>query len=214
MSAPLDIVDMQFVLRGRAVPFDYADALWLVLREALPWLETETLAGIHPLYGLSPGGGEWYLSGRSHLNLRLPRDRVTAAEALIGSRLSLSGSAIEIGAATVRQLAAVPVLYAKFVTLGLAESGAGGPDEKDFYTACLQQLAALGMAPRSSSIICGKRQSARTEAGVLHGFSMMVSGLEAEANLRLQQHGLGRERMRGCGVFIQHKSMASVGTLE
>jgi len=212
VNVPLDIVDMKFVLRGRAVPHDYADALWQALREALPWLETEALAGIHPLYGLSPGAGEWYLSGRSHLNLRLPRDRVAAAETLIGSRLSLSGSAIEIGAATVRQLAAVPVLYAKFVTLGLAENGVGGPDEKNFHAACLQQLTALGSAPRS--IICGKRQSAQTEAGVLHGFSMMVSGLEAEANLRLQQHGLGRERMRGCGIFIQHKSMAAIGTLE
>jgi CRISPR-associated protein Cas6 len=212
MSAPLDIVDMQFALRGRALPFDYADALWLALREALPWLETETFAGIHPLYGLSPGGEEWYLSRRSHLNLRLPRERVSSAEALIGLRLSLSGSAVEIGAATVRQLAAVPVLYSKFVTLGAAASDAGAPDEKDFFTACLEQMAALGIAPRS--IICGKRQSAKTNSGVLHGFSLMVYGMEAEANLRLQQHGLGRERMRGCGVFIQHKSMAAVGTLE
>ncbi len=212
MIVPPDIVDIKFVLRGRAVPYDYADALWLALRDALPWLETEALAGIHPLYGLSPGDGEWYLSGRSHLNLRLPHERVAAAQALSGARLSLSGSAIELGAASVRQLAAVPVLYAKFVTLGLAESGTGGPDEKDFFAACQQQLAALDMTPRS--IICGKRQSARTESGVLHGFSMMVSGLEAGGNLRLQQYGLGRERMRGCGVFIQHKSMAAVGTLE
>lgn len=212
MSSSLDIVDMQFALRGRMVPFDYADTLWQAMREALPWLESETLAGIHPLYGLSPGQGEWYLSRRSHLNLRLPRQRVSAAETLTGSCLSLSGAAVEIGAATVRQLAAVPVLYAKFVTLGLVDRDAGVPDEKDFYTACLQQLAALGTPPRS--IICGKRQLARTQAGVLHGFSLMVSGLEAEANLRLQQHGLGRERMRGCGVFIQHKSMAGVGTLE
>ena len=212
MSSPPDIVDMQFVLRGRMVPLDYADVLWQAVREALPWLETETLAGIHPLYGLSPGQGEWYLSRRSHLNLRLPRDRVSAAEALISTRLNLSGAAVEIGTATVRQLAAVPVLYAKFVTLGIAARDTGIPDEKDFFTACLQQLAALGMTPRS--IICGKRQSARAPAGVLHGFSLMVSGLEAEANLRLQQCGLGQERMRGCGVFIQHKSMAAVGTLE
>lgn len=212
MSAPLDIVDLQFSLHGRAIPFDYADVLWQALRGVLPWLEDEALAGIHPLYGLSPGSGEWYLSRRSHLNLRLPRDRVTAAEALIGSNLNLSGSIVEIGAATVRQLAAVPVLYAKFVTLGITDSDAGVPDEKDFFTACQQQLAVQDMTPRS--IICGKRQSAQTESGVLHGFSMMVYGLEAEANLRLQQHGLGQERKHGCGVFIQHKSMAAVRTLE
>lgn len=212
MSSALDIVDIQFALRGRMVPYDYADVLRQAVSELLPWLETEALAGIHPLYGLSPGQGEWYLSRRSHLNLRLPRERVSAAEALIGAHLDLSGAAVDIGAATVRQLAAVPVLYAKFVTLGIVDRDAGVPDEKDFFTACLQQLAALGMTPRS--IICGKRQSARTQAGVLHGFSLMVSGLAADENLRLQQCGLGQERMRGCGVFIQHKSMAAVGTLE
>jgi len=212
VSEPLDIVDMRFALHGRGVPLDYADALWHAMREVLPWLESEAFAGIHPLYGLSPGTGEWYLSRRSHMNLRLPRDRVTAAEALIGSRLSLSGAAIEVGAATVRQLAAVPVLYAKFVTLGQMTSDAGMPDEKDFYSECMQQMAALGINPRS--VIFGKRQFAKTATGILHGFSMMISGLAAEANLRLQQHGLGRERMRGCGVFIQHKSMSFLETLE
>lgn len=212
MSEPLDIVDMRFPLQGRGVPLDYADALWQAVREALPWLESEPLAGIHPLYGLSPGTGEWYLSGRSHMSLRLPRDRIAAAEVLIGSRLSLSGAAIEIGPATVRQLAAVPVLYAKFVTLGATAGDAGMPDEKDFYSECMRQLAAMGINPRS--VICGKRQAAKTAVGVLHGFSMMISGMEAEANLRLQQRGLGQERMRGCGVFIQHKSMPFLATLE
>jgi CRISPR-associated protein Cas6 len=212
MSAPLDIVDMRFALQGRGVPLDYADALWQAIREALPWLESETIAGIHPLYGLSPGTGEWYLSRRSHLNLRLPRGRVAAAEALIGSRLSLSGAAIEIGPAAVRQLAAVPVLYAKFVTLGQTAGDAGMPDEKDFYSECMQLMAAMDINPRS--VICGKRQTAKTPLGVLHGFSMMISGMGTAANLRLQQHGLGQERMRGCGVFIQHKSMPFVETLE
>jgi CRISPR-associated protein Cas6 len=204
-------IDLQFSLQGRAVPHDYADALWHALQARLPWLDEEKLAGIHPLYGLSPGQGEWYLSRRSHLNLRLPRARIAAAEALCGACLDLSGSSVELGKATARELTPTPVLYAKFVTLGKVDDGADPPDEVVFFAACERELASLDLKP--NSVLCGKRQTARTMEGVLHGFSLMVNGLKGEANLRLQEHGLGAERKHGCGIFVAHKSSA-VGTLE
>lgn len=206
------VVDLQFSLQGRAVPHDYADALWHALQARAPWLEEERLAGIHPLYGLSPGQDEWYLSRRSHLNLRLPRERIAAAETLSGARLDLSGSIIELGKATARGLMITPVLYAKFVTLGKVAEEADLPDEAAFFAACGRELASLDLAPHS--VLCGKRQTARTLEGVLHGFSLMVNGLKDEANLRLQEHGLGAERKRGCGIFVAHKASAAAGTLE
>lgn len=205
----IDVVDLQFPLRGRAVPLDYADVLWHALRERLPWLDEEEMAGIHPLYGLSPGQGEWYLSGRSHLNLRLPRARIDAAGALSGVCIDLSGASVELGKATARELATTPVLYAKFVTLGAVDADADLPDEAVFFAACGSELAALDLAP--NSVLCGKRQTARTTGGVLHGFSLMVTGLKEAANLRLQEHGLGKDRKRGCGIFVAHKSSIAAG---
>lgn len=203
-----DIVDLQFALRGEQVPFDYADALWQSIRAVLPWLDDEPLAGIHPLYGLSPGTDAWYLSRRSHLNLRLPRSRVADAQELTGARLVLGDAGIEVGKASEKAFTFTPVLYAKFVTL--AEGNAELPDEAIFYAACQRELAGLDLAPHS--FLCGKRQFARTGVGMLHGFSLMVTGLDADATQRLLAHGLGVERKRGCGIFIPHKSNPADGS--
>jgi len=202
------MVDLQFSLQGRSVPRDYADALWQAIRAALPWLDSETQAGVHPLYGLSPGGEEWYLSRRSHLNLRLPRERVADAQALVGVQLDLAGLSIEVGKVTEKAIAHTPVLYSKFVTLDAAADGL--PDEAQFFAACLEELGKLELKPHS--VLCGKRQSARATHGTLHGFSLMVTGLDEAATLRLMKHGLGVERKRGCGIFIPHKSNPSDGS--
>ncbi|NWG31269.1 MAG: type I-MYXAN CRISPR-associated protein Cas6/Cmx6 [Rhodocyclaceae bacterium] len=196
-----EMVDLQFALRGGSVPLDHADLLWQAIRGILPWLEEEALAGVHPISGLSPGDGVWYLARRSHLTLRLPRSRVAEAQALVGARLDLAGSIIEVGAASEKAFPEAPVLYSKFVTFG---DGSGMPDEEEFYAACQRALAALRVVPRS--LVCGKRQSAKTAEGVLHGFSLMVNGLDAEGALRLMRLGLGSERKRGCGIFVPHKS--------
>lgn len=206
-----EVVDLQFALHGRAIPEDYADALWGALSAALPWLAEEARAGIHPVYGLSPGSGEWYLSRRSRLVMRLPRQRAEAAQALVGAHLSLGGLTVEVGGAAVKELTELPVIYAKFVALTPPDPTGAPIGEAAFLTACQAQFAALGILPK---FICGKAQRTATPAGLLSGFSLLLTGLDAAANLRLQQEGLGIERKRGCGIFIPHKSFAAVATLE
>lgn len=203
-----EMVDLQFALQGRSVPLDYADALWQAIRASLPWLDNEALAGVHPLYGLSPGRGEWYLSRRSHLNLRLPHELVADARALVGVQLDLAGVSIEVGKVTEKAIAHTPVLYSKFVTLDSA--AAGLPDEAQFYAGCLEELGRLELKPHA--VLCGKRQSAQAPQGTLHGFSLMVTGLDEAATLCLMKHGLGIERKRGCGIFIPHKSNPADGS--
>lgn len=216
MNAPVTdaveaFVDLQFSVQGGAIPVDYADALWVAVREVLPWLEADALAGIHPLSGLSPGveADEWYLSRRSRLTLRLARDRAAAAQALVGTRLQLAGSAIEIGAPHLREFMCAPVLHAKFVAIG--KPGDVAMEEDAFHAACVKELAALGVAPR---IIFGRSQCASTLDGVLTGFSVLLHELTAENALLLQRCGLGGERKRGCGIFVPHKSFVAMGTLE
>jgi CRISPR-associated protein Cas6 len=210
-SAVDDYVDLQFELRGQTVPLDYADVLWSAVRNVLPWLETDALAGIHPLSGLSPSAdaGEWYLARRSRLTLRLARDRVPAAQTLVGTSLRLAGEAVEVGPAHVRDLMHASVLNAKFVTIGNAGDAPIAEDE--FQAACIEEFAAMGLTPR---MLFGKPQRASTRDGVLTGFSLLLHELSAEAALLLQHRGIGRERKRGCGIFIPHKSIVAVGTLE
>jgi CRISPR-associated protein Cas6 len=208
----LEVVDLHFPLSGRAVPLDYADALWEAIGAALPWLETDPLAGIHPLYGLSPGEGEWYISRRTRLILRLGRESAAAAAAeLKGASLQVGSHRIELGAAAVRELVYSTVIYSKFVAVEPASAAGEAISEDAFVAACRAQCDALGMRPR---LVCGKARRAQTPAGLLSGFSLMLYDLEREEILRLQSEGLGVERKRGCGIFIPHKSGASVRDIE
>ncbi len=208
----MEVVDLHFPLSGRAVPRDYADALWEAVSAALPWLAADPLAGIHPLYGLSPGEDEWYISGRTRLILRLGRESAAKAAAeLKGASLQVGSHRIELGAAAVRELVYSTVIYSKFVAVSPA-SAAGEPISEDaFVAACRAQCDALGIRPR---LVCGKSQRAQTPAGLLSGYSLMLYDLEKEEILRLQSEGLGVERKRGCGIFIPHKSGASVRDIE
>lgn len=198
--AAANVADLAFALRGRAIPTDYADRLWRELLRCLPWLADEAGVGVHPLGGVSEGEGELYLSGRSRLILRLPLHRHLDARGLIGQHLDLGGG-VEVGQPTLRPLAPSAVLYSAFVHYGPA-------DEAEFMQACDAELAALGFErPR---LICGKARRGSTPAAALSGFSLMVHGLKREDSLRLQHSGLGGQRQRGCGIFVQHKSIAAV----
>jgi CRISPR-associated protein Cas6 len=207
-----EVVDLHFPLSGRAVPRDYADALWEAISAALPWLAADPTAGIHPLYGLSHGEGEWYISRRTRLILRLGRESAAAAAAeLKGASLQLGSHRIELGAAAVRELVYSTVIYSKFVAVEPASAAGEAISEDAFVAACRAQCDALGIRPR---LVCGKAQQAQTPAGLLSGFSLMLYDLEREEILRLQSEGLGIERKRGCGIFIPHKSGASVRDIE
>ncbi len=195
-----DVVDLAFALEGRTVAPDYADALLVQLLELLPWLAEEESVGVHPLVGLSTGPGEQYLSRRSRLVLRLPRQRVAAAKDISGAALDLGGPVL-IGAAAVRELMAASVVYSSFVTVGEA-------DEAAFLDACREGLAAMGLD--RPYILCGKARAGRAAGGEWRGYSLLVHGLDEDASLLLQRQGLGGERLRGCGLFVPHKSLHAV----
>lgn len=198
-AADIEVVDLAFALTGQAVAEDYAELLWQGLRGCLPWLE-DAAAGVHPLAGTSPGQGELYLSKRSRLMLRLPADMVEQARALSGMRLDLGGP-VAVGAAVVRPLAPARDLYSPFVQVDAA-------DEEAFLAECRRLLADLGITTR---LVVGKTRSMRLEGRLLQGFSLMAHGLEAEPSQRLLRAGLGSGRKLGCGIFVQHKSVAAVG---
>lgn len=200
MTAAADMVDLVFGLRGSTIAVDYADRLWEGLRSALPWLEAEA-AAVHPLGRVGEGAGCLFLSPHSRLVLRLPRQRVPDAGGLSGSSVDLGGTAT-IGAATVKELKPQRVLYSSCVLLGTA-------DEAAFLAACSAALDALNID--SGRLIVGKLRTARVNGIEQQGYSLMVHGCVPDESLRLQHVGLGTGRQRGCGVFVQHRSVAPVG---
>lgn len=193
-------VDVAFALRGEAIDPDHAFALRDAVLGVLGWLQSATGAGIHPLKGITPSGDRLVLARRAQLTLRLPRDRAAAASDLSGTTLDLGG-AVEVGGVTVRELAPYPVLYSSFVDMGCGPEG-------EFVAAATRWVAEAGV---DAKLIVGRHHAARSAGTCVSGYSLMLHGLTPEHSLRMQEMGLGANRMLGCGIFVPHKSIAAVG---
>lgn len=195
-------VDYAFAVAGDVIERDYPVGLYRALAALLPWLEDEPLAGVHPIRGLTPCPGGLMVGGRTRLTLRIPEHRAEACAALQGADLGLE-SPLHVGRASRRDLLPYPVLHSRLVVTGTE-------DEAGFASDAEAELAVLGI---DCDIIVGRRGELRvSEHCTLVGYSLMLHGLSAEDSLRAQEHGLGRERKLGCGLFIPHKSIAAVGT--
>ena len=195
------LVDMVFPLEGHSLPRDAAPALRAALQREMPWLAGEPLAGIHPLKLVPGTGAEALLSLRTRLLLRLPRERVDAATGLAGRTLLLNGHPVTLGRPHARELLPHRTLYAYAVAAEV-------DDEIAFMRTMNDKLQELAVR---SQVICGKRQQRDWPTGAMTTFSLMLHGLSGSDSLRLQELGLGRHRLLGCGIFVPHKSAAAVG---
>ncbi len=207
-----DVVDVSFRIDCPCLPLDHAHALSTALLECLPWLETEELAGVHLIHGAESGNG-WmrpqdpetdllHLSRRARLRLRVPEERVVAAESLVGRQLDVAGFGVSVGAMNVIPLEPLPVVFARYVVSDPDQ------DEAAFLAGMAAELQRLGVPV--SKLLSGLGHVLRVPDGLVHTRSLMVAELDPEASLRVQRHGIGPERAMGCGLFIGHKDIAPV----
>ncbi len=195
-----ELVDAVFPLHGHAVLRDHAQALREALCVLWPWLETDAMAGIHPLR-LVPGNEDLaLLSQRTRLLLRVRAQRMDELAAPAGLDLNLQGHALQLGAPHQRALQTHSAMYAYRVASDSA-------DELVFMAGVEHALAALGI---TAARVCGRHQRMGVQGRMLDMFSLMVHELAPQDALLLQQAGLGPHRLLGCGVFVPHKSAAAV----
>ena len=211
-----DIVDVVYAINGRTLPIDHAAALSEVLHEALPWLEQETRAGVHLIHVAESGNG-WYrpqdsenevlcISRRTKMTLRLPKERVTDAEALTGQQLDVEGHVFTVGKPSVKTLSSSSILFARYVV------SAEGASEEGFLHQAAAELRNLDIAVKK--MMSGKSHVLKGPQGSVFTRSLMVADLELEEAVRLQEHGLGEGRKFGCGLFIPHKGIKAVNEQE
>lgn len=205
---PDNVVDLAFSISCKTLPVDHAWALSRAVVEVLPWLEQESGAGLHLIHVAESGNG-WerpeegdallYLSRRTKLTLRVPRHRLSEALQLSGKRLDVDGHPLEIGDAKSRLLSTSTTLYARHLVLGEGES------EEQFLAKAIEELRRRGL--RFKKVLCGKSHDVTTPEGLLRTVSLMVSDLQLDDAVRLQEEGLGAHQHMGCGLFIPHKSV-------
>ncbi len=197
------MIDLQFDLVGTTIPTENAQLLADALQALLPWMAEDKHVGIQHLKGAETNSGDvsLNLNRRSKLFLRVPKARVDDMQQLVGQTLDLAGHAVQLGRFKTREFSAFANIYAHFV-----DTGSTG--EEQFVQDVMRELD--GHFHLRCGFICGKPQTLQSASGPLHGFSLMLHDVPPHKSLQLQDEGLGRNRMLGCGIFIPHKSIAPV----
>jgi CRISPR-associated protein Cas6 len=197
------MIDLQFDLVGTTIPAENAQLLADALLRLLSWLPENSGSGIQHLKGAETNTGDATLNinRRTKLFLRVPKTRVSDMLRLVGQSLDLAGHTLQVGSFKTRDFSPFANIYAHFVDTGSAT-------EEQFVQDVMRELD--GHFQLRCGFICGKRQTLQSASGPLHGFSLMLHDVPPHKSLQIQDEGLGRNRLLGCGIFIPHKSIAPV----
>ena len=207
-AVPDTVVDAVFTMSCSNLPVDHAYALSQAIQRALPWFADEEGAGLHIIHVAESGNG-WrrpddptallHLSRRTKLALRLPKERIADASALLNQTLDVAGHALRVHKIALRPLSRITTLFSRYVFI------TAGDDEAGFLKAAAAQLGTFGIRPRK--MLCGLTTPIATPARMLQTRSLMIAGLSIEESVLLQRQGLGSERKLGCGLFLPHKDI-------
>lgn len=200
MTADANMVDVAFAVQGGPVEREYAAPLREAVAAALPWLDQQPGAGIHPLRGTTLVDGRLCVGARTRLMLRVPQARAGDCAALEGRSLPLREPLL-VGRARTRDLLPHRTLYCPLVVTG--------DDAEEAFLATVQEAVAARRF--ACQVIVGQAGSRQVAAGPQRGFSVMLHGVSAESSLRAQEEGVGGYRLFGCGLFVPHRSADAVG---
>ncbi|MDA8129333.1 MAG: type I-MYXAN CRISPR-associated protein Cas6/Cmx6 [Betaproteobacteria bacterium] len=197
------MIDLQFDLNGVTIPADSAQALAEALQRLLPWLGEDERIGVQHLKGAETNSGDVTLNinRRTKLFIRVPKARVGEMQGLVGHTIDLAGHALQLGSFKTREFTPFANIYAHFVDTGSAT-------EEQFVQDVMRELD--GHFGLRCGFICGKPQSLQSASGPIHGYSLMLHDVPPHKSLQIQDEGMGRHRLLGCGIFIPHKSIAPV----
>jgi CRISPR-associated protein Cas6 len=208
---PDDVVDVAFAISCRALPVDHAWALSEAVTAVLPWMVEDPRAGVHTIHVADSGNG-WmrpqapddllYLSRRTRLVLRVPRERIDDTHSLSGKTLDVASQRLQVDRGTVRLLSEVTTIFARYIVTEDDDS------ESAFLVTMDAQLKRLGIRPKK--MLCGIERAVQAPGHRIRTRSLMLADLTVEESVRLQQEGLGPLRHRGCGLFIPHKGIHEV----
>ncbi len=210
-----EVVDLCFNLECKTLPLDHAWSLSTALTEAVPQLNHTKFTAIHLIHGAESGNG-WirpdnaanellHLSRRARFTLRLHRDNLKLAEELVGLKLDIGGHPLLIKEFKLQLLVPQTTIFSRYIVTP-AEL-----DEDDFLNLVAPPIREQGIQIRK--MMGGLPHSFNTPQGRLTTRSLMLSDLEKEESIRLQQNGLGDNQLLGMGIFLPHKGIAAVTEL-
>jgi CRISPR-associated protein Cas6 len=193
------IVDMAFRLTGSSLPLDHGYLLFAALSRALQAFREDSHWGVHPVLGARTAPGVLAVTAHSRLRVRTPAADIAMLLSLTGQELDVGGHRVTVGVPEIFPLRPAAVLKSRFVTVK------GFLEADDLLAALRRQLAAipdLGQDPERVDMTLGPRRAMRVGPHVIVGYPLLLDGLETQASLALQSHGLGGRRHMGAGVLV------------
>ncbi len=208
---PDTIQDAVFSIKAESLPIDHINSLTKALLQHLPWLY-EVDASVHDIsvadgngwFNQYGDGALFYPSKRSKLMIRMPKNKLRLAEKiLVGKILNCNNHKIEIiKAYKAKKLSDSNIIFAKFVYI------AGNDDENTFLKKCYFEINKLGIKPKK--MLAGLEHSISLDNNSITTRSLMLAGLRKTESVKLQEQGIGKYRVLGCGLFIQQKDIEAV----
>jgi len=213
-EVPAEVYDLVFSLRGSHLQIDHAHTLAEALQDRLK-AQTCQRIGVHGVHLAGSGNGwirpqqedaELPLSRRTRLAIRVHRDDHEEVASLSRQTLQLGAQQLQVGDSSIRKLSSLGCLYARAVSCERKQS------EADFLEQAASALRRLGIDV--SKMICGRSGEIRGANGPLFTRALMVADLSPEESVSLQQRGLGDDRLLGCGLFVPHKGIDAVFSMQ
>lgn len=209
---PLDVQDFLFKIECKTLPLDHGYSLSQQIIKHLPWINEEPRAAIHQIHVAESANG-WMrpedpetellcVSRRTKMTLRLPMTRSEDARALIGKKLDIQGHALSVGEFSTRKLSRLTTVFARYMDTG------GSSDEALFLQSMHQQLLEKGI--KVKKMMSGRLLTHRTDEGPLLTRKLMLSDLDVQQSVFLQENGLGDKQLMGLGIFLPHKGIDAV----
>jgi CRISPR-associated protein Cas6 len=189
-------VDLCFQVLGKTIPVDHGFALHGAISDVLPHFHDDKAVGLKLIRGRYIGDGMLDISPHSELVLRLAVDRISQYIQLAGKHLQILGYNLTIGVPNTKALVPAVALYSHLVTTR------NGNSQERFEKEIAKQQDNLNIKGNFS---VGERKTFRVHGKQVVGYSLLVSELNAEESIILQENGLGGRRKMGCGFFEPYK---------
>lgn len=194
-------VELHFRVLGKTLPADHGYGLYSAIVHRCPEIHEQEGISIQTIAGQPDKAGKIHFSNRSHLRIRLPYDptKIALVLPLAGQKLKIGSHEIELGIPQIHPLYPLDKLRSRIVTIKKFQ------EPEPFKQAAQRQLDSLSIAGTLILPLNDQgepyRKAIKIKTYSVVGFSLIVTDLNPEDSLKLQQVGLGGKHRMGCGIF-------------
>jgi CRISPR-associated protein Cas6 len=201
----MSFIEVKFKAIGKQIPADHGYLLYSALSrfdKKIHEMKDLAIAGIS---GMPDSSRNLHLNNASKLRIRLDHSDLPNVIKLAGKELQIGSEKIRLGLPVVGMLKPHRHLYSRLVTIKKFQ------EADEFLEAMVRQLKNQDLQIQQMPMLFQRksdetstniRKTLRIKDKEIVGFPVLITNLNPDESLRLQQVGLGGRRKMGCGTFV------------